>query len=166
MTLRWPNGRVIRDSDGLELIVERAIEAPASEVWEWLTAPSRLSQWIGSWEGEPAVGGTLSFTMSAEQGAAPEPLTVLICDPGVHFLCDMGENRWRIGFSLTEVQGLTLVFFTQRMAGAEQAGSIGPGWEYYLDRMIAARSSLPLPVWADYYPAFSRYYARVAATPS
>jgi hypothetical protein len=166
MTLRWPNGRVIRDSDGLELIVERAIEAPAAEVWQWFTAPSRLAQWIGAWEGDPSIGSTVSFTMNAEPGAAPEPLTVLVCEPTVHFLCDMGENRWRIGFSLTEVQGITLVFFTQRIERAADAGSIGPGWEYYLDRMIAARSALPLPLWADYYPAFSSYYARVAATPS
>jgi len=166
MTLRWPNGRVVRDSDSLELIVERAIEAPADEVWRWLTSPSLLTQWIGSWEGEPAVGSTISFTMSAEPGAAPEPLTVLVCDPNLHFLCDMGESRWRIGFSLAEVQGLTLVFFTQRLERAQDAGSIGPGWEYYLDRMIAARSGLPLPIWDEYYPAFSSYYARVAATPS
>jgi hypothetical protein len=166
MSQRWPNGRVVQDAEGLELIVERAVEAPAAEVWSWFTDSEKLELWIGSWEGEPAVGATVSFTMSAEPGATAEDLVVLVCDAPRHFLADLGSSRWRVGFSLTEVGGTTIIFFTQRITAAVDAGSIGPGWEFYLDRMIAARAGLPLPVWDDYYPAFSSYYTRVAATPS
>lgn len=166
MNEHWPNGRVVRDADGLELIVERAVEAPADEVWSWLTESAKLEQWIGSWTGEPRVGGSVLFTMSAEPGAEPEEATILVCDPPRHFLSDLGSAAWRVGFSLTEVGATTIIFFTQRLASARDAGSIGPGWEYYLDRMIAARAGLPLPVWDNYYPAFSSYYTRVAATPS
>lgn len=166
MAHHWPNGRVVRDADGLELIVERAVKAPASEVWSWFTDSAKLERWIGAWEGTARVGGTVSFTMLAEPGATPEELTVLICDRPNHFLGDLGSAGWRVGFTLAEAGGTTIIFFTQRLTRGADAGSIGPGWEYYLDRMIAARSGLPLPIWDDYYPAFSSYYTRVAATPS
>ena len=44
-------GRVVRDRRGLDLIVERRIPAPTSEVWKWLTAPSQLKKWIGTYKG-------------------------------------------------------------------------------------------------------------------
>ncbi|HEV7949176.1 MAG TPA: SRPBCC domain-containing protein [Glaciihabitans sp.] len=166
MNLRWPNGRVVRDADGLELIVERSVEAPAAEVWEWLTDPDKLEQWIGRWSGHPRVGSQLSFTMTAEAGAEPEPLTILICDRPQHFLADLGVDKWRIGFSLFEFGSATSVFFTQRLMNPADAGSIGPGWEFYLDRLVAAREGTPGPLWDDYYPAFSAYYRRVASSPS
>jgi len=166
MTQRWPNGRVVRDADGLELIVERAIVAPISEVWSWLTESTHLEKWIGSWEGEPGVGRTIQFTMTAEGATQPEPAEILICDPNVHFLADVGATPWRLGFTLAELAGTTVIFFTQRLANAADAGSIGPGWEFYLDRMICAREGLPLPPWEEYYPALEPYYSRVAASAS
>lgn len=161
-----PNGRVVRDADGLELIVERTVDAPAQEVWDWLTLPKHLELWIGTWEGTPGVGKVISFTMTAEPGAEPEPVTIQVCQPANHFLADLGNQGWRIGFSLAEIGATTIIFFTQRLANAADAASIGPGWEYYLDRMIAARSGNPVPIWDDYYPAFAPYYTRVALSPS
>jgi hypothetical protein len=35
---------------------------------------------------------------------------------------------------------------------------MGPGWDYYLDRLAAARAGRPLPEWDQYYPAFSSHY--------
>ena len=33
-----------------------------------------------------------------------------------------------------------------------------PGWEYYLDLLVAARDGGPTPEWDDYYPAQKGYY--------
>ena len=40
----------------------------------------------------------------------------------------------------------------------EGVGEFGPGWEYYLDMLVAARDGAPLPSFDDYYPAMKPYY--------
>ncbi|MCU1405322.1 MAG: hypothetical protein JWQ43_1625 [Glaciihabitans sp.] len=161
-----PHGRVIADDDGLELVVERTVEGSAAEVWDWLTLSQLTEKWIGVWTGTPGVGKVIEFTMTAEPGAEPEQVTILVCDRHEYFLADLGNMHWRVGFTLAEAEGHTLIFFTQRLENVGDAASIGPGWEYYLDRMIAARAGTPAPVWEDYYPAFASYYSRVASAPS
>ena len=37
-------------------------------------------------------------------------------------------------------------------------GDYGPGWEYYLDMLVAARDDRPTPDFDDYYPAMKPYY--------
>ncbi|MCU1422781.1 MAG: ATPase [Microbacteriaceae bacterium] len=157
-------GRVVRDREGLELIVERRVAAPSSEVWEWLTVPARLRKWIGAWKGRPAVGGTIEFTMLFEEGATAETVTILDCVPAERFSAEWaaGGSNWRMGFSLAEVDGATRLYLAHRLSDAREAGSVGPGWEYYLDRMIAARAGAPLPEFADYYPVQRPYYERLA----
>jgi len=39
---------------------------------------------------------------------------------------------------------------------------MGPGWEYYLDMLVAARDGTPAPVFDDYYPAMKPYYEALA----
>jgi uncharacterized protein YndB with AHSA1/START domain len=157
-------GRVVRDRQGLELIVERRVLAPASDVWEWLTVPANLKKWIGTWKGKPVVGGHIEFTMTAEEGAGPEPVTILECIPNQRLRCEIGVpgQTWRLAVSLAEIDGVTVVYLSQRLDTARDAGSMGPGWEYYLDRLIAARDGRPLPAFDAYFPVQRPYYERLA----
>lgn len=153
-------GRVVRDRDGLELLVERRMAAPAPEVWEWLTSSARLGEWIGTWEGEPAVGGEIRFTMTFEQDAAPETVTILECDPSRRFRVRWGTGT--LGIALAEIDGVTTVYLSQRLSDAREAGSTGPGWEYYLDRLVAAHQGSGAPDFEDYYPTQRPYFERLA----
>jgi hypothetical protein len=166
MTPQSPNGRVVVDADGLELIVERVVDGSASDIWTWLTVSEYTGRWIGTWTGTAAVGSVVQFIMTAEASTEPEDVTILVCTPGEQFLADLGSQGWRVGFTLAESDDHTLIFFTQRLDNADDAGSIGPGWEYYLDCMIAARAGTAAPIWDNYYPAFAPYYARLASAVS
>jgi hypothetical protein len=42
------------------------------------------------------------------------------------------------------------------------AGEAGPGWEYYLDVLVASRAGEKLPSFEDYYPSQKAYYAEQA----
>ena len=53
---------------------------------------------------------------------------------------------------------LTLV---QHLDEGADLGSIGPGWEYYLDMLVASRAGDDLPDFGDYYPAQKEYYANL-----
>ena len=157
-------GRVVRDREGLELLVERRIPAAAAEVWDWLTAPAHLRKWIGTRKGKARVGGTIEFTMGFEKGATPQQVTILDCVPQSRFLASwsVGDDTWRVGVSLAEIDGVTHLYLSQRLSDARAAGSVGPGWEYYLDRLLAARAGTPMPSFDNYFPTQRPYYERLA----
>jgi len=53
---------------------------------------------------------------------------------------------------------MTTLTFGQRLANPADAATMGPGWDYYLDRLAAVRLSRPLPEWEAYYPALADHY--------
>ena len=59
---------------------------------------------------------------------------------------------------LAESGGVTELRFTQHLTDTEGVGEIGPGWEYYLDALVASRDGQPAPQWDDYYPAMKEHF--------
>ncbi|WP_350348129.1 SRPBCC domain-containing protein [Agromyces sp. G08B096] len=155
-----PTGHFQQKSDGLYLQFDRLFRAPIEDVWYSITNPTALSSWIGTYTGRPATGG-IRFKMTAEGEDAPwENVSVLECDAPHRFHLDVGKapETWRLHAHLVEGGGMTTLTFAQRLADRAAAADIGPGWDYYLDRLEAARTGAPMPDWADYHPAFVRYY--------
>ncbi|MCU1441894.1 MAG: hypothetical protein JWQ59_44 [Cryobacterium sp.] len=154
-----PTGRLAQRDDGLYLMLDRLFAAPIVEVWASLTRPVELAKWIGTYTGSPATGA-VKFRMSAEEGAAWEYVSILECRAPHRFKADFGtgEDSWRIMLHLVEATGLTTLTFGQRLRSPAEAATVGPGWDYYLDRLVAARAGHPLPAWEHYYPAHAQYY--------
>jgi len=44
------------------------------------------------------------------------------------------------------------------LTGTEGVGEVGPGWEYYLDALVASRDGQPAPDFDDYYPAMKEHF--------
>jgi uncharacterized protein YndB with AHSA1/START domain len=169
MAVVQATGRVVRDAVGLELIVQRRLPMDAAEAWDWVTAPARLKRWIGTLKGRPGVGARLQLTMTAEDGSPTEALEVIECEPQRRYVVEQvtpGEV-WRLRISLAETtdiagQPVTTVFLGHRLDNARLAGTVGPGWEYYLDRLVAATGDEPMPDFGDYYPQQRPYFERIA----
>ena len=71
----------------------------------------------------------------------------------------MHAGLGRLSVTLTEAAGRTTLVFTHRMAEPYDASSIGPGWQYYLDRLDAVLADAPVPaVWDDYWPSLREAY--------
>jgi uncharacterized protein YndB with AHSA1/START domain len=157
-------GRVVRDRAGLELFVERRIPVTGTEAWEWLTSPARTKKWIGTWRGAATVGGDIRFTMTFEEDPAAETVTIASCDPGRRFALQwpVGAATARVEISIAEVGQATTVVLAQRFGAARDAGTIGPGWEYYLDRLVAVVTGAPTPDFERYFPAQRPYFERLA----
>lgn len=146
------------------LVLTRDFTAPIAEVWAAVTVPDRLERWIGTWTGNPA-RGSVQFRMTAEAEDAPEETFVIdTCDAPrlLEVTADRGPDQaaWNIELTLAETGGVTTLTFTQPMTTAEVASSVGPGWEYYLDRLVAAESGADVTsvVWDEYYPAQAEPY--------
>lgn len=149
------------------LVIRRTFGSPAEAVWQTFTDPERLRDWIGYWEGDPTTGH-VSFFMTAEaDDPEPERYTILECDRPRRFAGDtnVGDDAWHLWFELEEEAGVTTLTFGQRLSPGDDLGSIGPGWEYYLDRAETAHEGADAGaiVWADYYPALRDEYS--ALTP-
>jgi len=156
-----PTGRIIPISGGRDLVLERTFRAPIEDVWASVTEPERTARWIARWNGDPGPGKSITVHWVAEEGADPEPATIAACDAPRHLALDWssGGSGWQTEISLAETDGVTTLTFTHHLTPEDDMSGIGPGWEYYLDRLVADRAGEPLPAWEEYYPAQKAHYA-------
>ena len=163
-----PTGRR-EERDGTSYVAyTRTFAAPIEDVWAAVTEPERLVRWIGTWEGDPA-SGRVSFRMTAEgDDVAPETYRIEVCEPPRRLVTESGGSGpddpdgmvWRLELDLEERDGVTTLTFAQVMSDPAVAESVGPGWDYYLDRLVAAEDGRDVAgvVWDDYYPAQADFY--------
>jgi uncharacterized protein YndB with AHSA1/START domain len=155
-----PTGRLLLTGEGRDLVITRSFPVPIEDVWASITEPERTARWFGPWTGEAGPGRTISYTMSFEQEGPPSSMLIEACEPPTHLavraLNDYGD--WRLEIHLTEANGVTELRFTQHLDESVNVGDIGPGWEYYLDNLVASREGAVLPNFNDYYPSQKQYF--------
>jgi uncharacterized protein YndB with AHSA1/START domain len=169
MTLPTPTGRV-EPRDGQQvLVLRRQFRAPIEDVWAAVTESDRLARWIGRWEGDPTTGSVV-FQMLFEEGHQGEVMEIRRCEPprALSLTGHQGADLWHLDLELSQVDGVTTLTFTQPGVTADLAPDVGPGWEYYLDRLVDAETGRDpggRDFDRDYHPAMSAYY-RAQSEPS
>ena len=162
MTATSPVGLVLRDADGVVLCFERVLDAPVERVWAAVTDPDLLERWFGRWSGDPA-SGEVAVVMAAEGQTEPERVTVLACEAPTRLTVTLHgpDGPWPLDLLLlVEETAGTRLRFTHRLSEPYDAASIGPGWQFYLDRMGAVVAGTPVPVdFDDYLPGLAPAYA-------
>jgi len=151
-----PTGRL----SGNDLVLTRTFRAPVDDVWASLTDPERTARWFGAWQGDAAPGRTIKVQMVYEEGKPWMDMTIDACDPPRRLaLSAVNEHgNWYLDMVLAESAGVTELRFTQQLTDTEGVGEIGPGWEYYLDVLVASRDGRPAPNFDDYYPAMKSHF--------
>lgn len=147
-------GHITQASTGHDIVIERTFRAPVSDVWKSIVEPDRMNRWIGTWSGDAGAGKRVAFTMTAEDGAEPEEALIHRCDAPNHLDIETFQHgsSWRMRVDLSEESGVTTLRFRQAVNLDEDIISFGPGWEYYLDRLVAIHSDTAFTDWDDYYP--------------
>ena len=155
-----PTGRLVPSTDGTDLVLHRTFRAPIEDVWASVTESDRTARWFGPWEGDAAPGRTIKVQMSYEESAPWFDALIEVCDPprrlSVSTTAESGGMRLEL--LLSHADGRTELRLVQHLDTIDGVGEMGPGWEYYLDLLVAARDGLPTPSFADYYPAMKPYY--------
>ena len=149
------------------LVMTREFRAPIEDVWAAITESDRLARWIGTWSGDP-VEGEVVFRMTYEGDDDPpgerfvieeceEPRRLAITTEASY---DDRQVTWHLELDLAEAEGVTTLTFAQSVPDPAMAHDVGPGWDYYLDRMVAAEAGGdPATIdFDDYYPALSDHY--------
>lgn len=159
-----PNGRLVPSAEGLDLVILRTFQAPIEDVWASITESERTARWWGPWTGEPGPGRTIRYTMAFEADGPPQEMLIEACEPPVHLAVrGLGAYGWRLEAHLSESLGVTELRFTHHLDGKTNVGDVGPGWEFYLDNLVASRTGAPMPDFNDYYPSQKSYYLELAA---
>ncbi|WP_433295435.1 SRPBCC family protein [Actinoplanes sp. CA-030573] len=151
-----PTGRLF----GNDLVLTRTFRAPIEDVWASLTEPERTARWFGPWEGEPGAGHIVKVQMVQEEGTPWMDMTIDACEPPRRLAVSAGDENdlWRLEVVLSESAGVTELRFTQHLGTTDNVGEVGPGWEFYLDALAAAREGRPAPDFHDYYPAMKEHF--------
>jgi uncharacterized protein YndB with AHSA1/START domain len=159
-----PTGQVLSTARGPDLVLTRTFEAGIDDVWASITESERTARWFASWTGDPGPGKTIRYKLTFE-GEAPEAdMTIDACEPPRHLAVSAHNDygTWQLEARLVESEGVTEMTFIQHLDDGTDLGSIGPGWEYYLDNLVASRAGDPPPNFEDYYPAQQAYYEGLA----
>jgi uncharacterized protein YndB with AHSA1/START domain len=159
---REPTGGITREGEHLVLTITREFSAPIGDVWAAVTEPERLERWIGTYTGDPE-SGRVAFLMTAEGATEPEEMEIRECVPPrvLKLTAHAGDAQWHLELSLDERDGVTTLTFAHRDIDPAAMESVGPGWEYYLDRLVAAETDGAvggIDFGRDYYPAMEQYY--------
>ena len=158
-------GTVAEGEHGTELVFQRVYDVPVTTVWAHVAESDKLETWIGRWETEESTGRVLFYMTAESDEAEGEECLVRDCSPPHRLVVDPRApgGTWHLSLGIQTTPHGTVLTFAQRL-GADDIGSIGPGWDYYLDRLSAVLGgeSASDIVWDDYYPALSDHYAALA----
>lgn len=155
-----PTGRLVRTPTGRDLVLTRTFRAGIEDVWASITEPERTARWFASWSGDAAPGKTIRYRMVFEEGDAESEMLIEACEPPRHLAVSAEEAtlRWHLEARLHEENGVTTLELVHHLADGVGVGSVGPGWEFYLDMLVAARDDTERPSFDDYFPAQQPYY--------
>ena len=158
-----PTGRL--ENEGRTLLLSRTFAAPADVVWASVTESERLGRWFGTWTGDPRDGFVL-VSMNAEPEAGPPArFDITACEPPRRLSVESTDENgtWKVTVELTESDGVTSLVFRQDDLDPSSGPDVGPGWEWYLDRLVSAAAGRPGPdldaFETDYMPLSAAYAA-------
>ena len=105
-------------------------------------------------------GSTIRVQLGFEEGAPWSDARIETCDPPGHLAITTldAAGNWYLEVTLAANGDHTALTFVQHRENTDGAAEIGPGWEYYLDNLIASRDGRSLPQFEDYFPSMQQYY--------
>ena len=150
-----PTGRL----EGQDLVLTRKFKAPIEDVWASITESESTARWYGSWTGTPGAGNTITIKMAFEDGKPESEAHIDACEPPKRLaLSTAGQWGVKIEITLTQTDDTTELRFVHHLSDPELAQAFGPGWEYYLDNLVAARAGEKLPSFSDYDPSMRDHF--------
>lgn len=139
--------------DGHRWEYRREFSASAQELWAWVSESAKTAQWFGPFERES--DDVVAVTMTAEEPGPPMQVKVTRCEAPNHLVLDTG--MWVLELEVGD--GFISLFHV--VDDAQEAASIGPGWEFYMDRLAAAVAGEAVEAInfeKDYFPMMSEYF--------
>lgn len=155
-------GRLVRTERGMDLVLARSLALPPDEAWAYLTESELTEQWFGPWDGDGRVGGSVRVRMRFEDHEPAIGIRIIACEAPDRIVLKAEEEvgGWHLELLVEEDGNDSLVRLVHHLDddGVDGVGEIGPGWEYYLDLLVAATEDTERPGFDQYYPALRGAY--------
>ncbi|MBG6180522.1 SRPBCC domain-containing protein [Arthrobacter sp. CAN_A1] len=155
-----PLGRIERLSDGYVLAFDRQYDYPRSYIWDLLTDPARVAQWLG----KLTPGWELGKEYSLDMGGDLCTGTVLQLNPPTSLQVTWDDNmglesllEWRV----LDCAGGALLQLRARSETTEFLTEGAAGWQLILDSLddvAAGRPARPDADWAALRDAYATKY--------
>lgn len=160
------HGSLESTADGTRISIERQTEFDPELIWDAFTTAAGLAGWVGVLRGSRE-DGDLNFSMVEDgQESPPEQVQILRCRAPheLAFTTVSEHGTWNLGLEISGNSGAGRIRFTQDLGPGEDPSSIGPGWEYYLERAIVhlRGGDVATVVWDHYYSALVPVYTPAA----
>lgn len=156
------SGRITRTARGADLAMTRSLAVDAEEAWNYITKSELTEQWFGPWEGDARPGGAVRVRMRFEDHEPAIGMRILECEAPALLVLKAEEEvgGWHLEVLVEEDGDDSLVTLIHHLdaENLEGVGEIGPGWEYYLDLLVAATEGTERPGFDAYYPALREAY--------
>ncbi len=155
-----PTGRLIPAGDGLDLELTRTLPGSVDDAWASITEPERAARWIGRWQGTGAVGETIKLQLGFEEDTPTTDVKITECDAPrrLRVLTNDEQGSWDLSIDLAPAGAASELRFVMYRIDPAAVGDVGPGWEYYLDQLVASMTGAAMPDFADYFPAQRAYF--------
>jgi uncharacterized protein YndB with AHSA1/START domain len=152
-----PTGRLRGD----DLVLTRTFRAPIGDVWTSVTTSESTARWFGPWEPVGEDKTKIRIQMAFEETKPWLDGTIERCDAPSHLAVRTkgGYGEKLLSITLTEAAGITTLEFVHHRVNRAAVGELGPGWEFYLDALVASREGQPPPAFDAYYPSQKPYFA-------
>jgi uncharacterized protein YndB with AHSA1/START domain len=159
------------DTEARTLVLTRSFAAPIDDVWASVTESDRLARWFGTWTGDPADGWVMVSMNAEPEEGSPTRFAIEACEPPRLLRVSATDvfGHWVLVVELAEEGSGTLLTFRHEELDPASAHEVGPGWEWYLDRLVAAVSGEEPPGLAAFetdYMTMGDGYAAMAAPPA
>ncbi|MFF5791349.1 SRPBCC domain-containing protein [Paeniglutamicibacter sp. NPDC012692] len=161
-----PHGGFEPSPTGLRIAIERKVAFDLEKIWDAFTTPKGLEPWVGVLRGSREAGDLQFSMVEGGQEASPANLVIHRCRAPheLSFTTDSEYGAWNLGLELSRQDGVSTIRFIHDLGMTDDPSTIGPGWEYYVQRAIVSLEGgdVESVKWDDYYPALAPAYTRAS----
>lgn len=152
-------GTYERHGDHVDVRFERVYPRAPERVWQALTDPARLADWMGVSRVEPYVGGAFETMLD---GPYPSTGTVRVWDPprALEFSWSNGHSPdSTIRYELAPEASGTRVTFTHRHMPHASIMLMLPGWHTFFAKLESLLDDGPPPEWETRWRQMQSVYS-------
>jgi len=136
-------GTVEKSAEGATVRFERHFPSPPGEVWQALTDPDEMAQWLSEADVDLRVGGAIQVRF--DDGTMNGVITTLDPHRVLAYTWVEGEgHESHVTWELERANDGTTLKLTHVKLKADSASGFGGGWHHHLDRLEAVVAGKPL----------------------
>lgn len=138
-------GRIVPKQDRFEIHIERVFPVAPGQIWEAMTKPARLAEWLAPGKIELRMGGAVKLDFADSGIVIDSTVTALQIPFALEYSWSSpGQPQRPLRFESTIAPGGTRLAVTVSIPNTEDAARTAAGFEAHLEMLAAALEGVPV----------------------